>query len=125
VIERYPEYRTHASRSIGFVYLLLGESESQNACNQFAELSKQSKAALDLPFKNTRISEYLSQFTASQTQGSNLAEDSCRFSPFSRDDLAEDLDIIFPMLPVYTCSQQPVLAIAEQAESDVRRRLCR
>lgn len=126
VLERYPEYRTHAFRSIGFVYLLLGESESQNACNQFAELSKQNKAALDIRFKNTRISNYLSQFTNSQTaQGSNFAESSCQFSPFSRDDLAEDLDIIFPMLPVYTCSQQPVLAIAEQAEADVRKRLCR
>ncbi|MBF2047304.1 MAG: AAA-like domain-containing protein [Elainella sp. C42_A2020_010] len=128
VIQRHPEYRTHALRSMGFVYLLLGESEAQTACRQFTELLKQNNSALNISFKNPRIADYLSQFTqkaVSQTNTSNPNPESCQPDSFNRDDLAADFDVIFPMLPVYTCNQQPVLAIAEQAELDARRRLCR
>lgn len=122
VVQENPDniYGWYALRSQGFVYLLLGEANQKDAKVAFqSALGKEPQALKNLKFSNPDLSTCLSQLTS---QSSDLQERlPCLFKLLTRDRLYDELDVIFPTIPIYQCRENPVLAIDEERTPDGRR----
>ncbi|NET35665.1 MAG: hypothetical protein F6K19_27180 [Cyanothece sp. SIO1E1] len=103
-------------RSLGFIHLQLGDF--QKSLDFFGEVKSKDQVMIGYQSSLKSCLEKISNIPPSPQDSTTPASPTCE--PFNLVRLATDksktaINDIYPILPVYTCTDNPVLAIAEQA----------
>lgn len=108
-------YRAWISQ--GFAALLLGSAGFQDALTSFKQaLEIKPTDPLALKYK-AALESCLSRQPANKTAtGSSTSQGNCDLNTLTATALGQSLQTIFPLVPLYSCQQYPVLSIAQQKD---------
>lgn len=100
-----------ALRGKGFVHLLQGQSDFPQA-----------KAALDQAIRykpqDVYTKVYLKRINDCISLNGQIDRATCNLRDFSRDIIKPNFDEVFPILPIYPCSEYPILGIAQNGKQN-------
>lgn len=107
-------YRAWISQ--GFAALLLGQSGFQDALAAFKQaLAIQPTDALTRKYK-AALETCLTTGNASKNSANRSQASNCELNNLTPADLEQNIQAIFPMVPLYSCQEYPVLSIAQQKD---------